>query len=502
MNASDAYAWLRANSQEKSILSSIGELLAWDQRTVIPTGGHAHRARQLALVAKLVHQRGSDPRIGELLAIVDGSALSASPSSPEAINIREWRRRYERARKVPERLIVELAEAAALGESAWEHARPNNDWASFAGHLTRLVQLKREVASALGYQHEPYDALLEDYEPGLTTQQIEALFGVLRPALVALLARIRGARRRPNPAVLRGRFPRSKQEALGREAARRIGYDFTRGRLDSSAHPFTMSAGPNDVRITTRYDQRYFPTAFFATLHEAGHALYEQGLPAEHAGTPIGEPASLGIHESQSRLWENLVGRSVSFWRYFLKRAQGHCAALAGVSLDEFVFAINGVEPSLIRVEADEVTYNLHIVLRFELELLLLRGDLTVADLPAAWDEKMRSLLGILPPDAASGVLQDVHWASGAFGYFPTYTVGNLAAAQFFKQAQRDLGDLDRLFAIGDFAPFLDWLRRHVHIHGGRFWPRDLLRHVTGEDLSPAGLIEHLGEKYTRLYKL
>jgi carboxypeptidase Taq len=398
--------------------------------------------------------------------------------------------------------VVELAEAAALGESAWEHARPNNDWASFAGHLTRLVHLKREQAEALGYQHEPYDALLEEYEPGLSTQQVEELFNVLRPALLNLLARIQGARRRPNPAVLRGRFPRTKQEALGREAATCIGYDFTRGRLDSSAHPFTMSAGPSDVRITTRYNERFFPTAFFATLHETGHALYEQGLPAEHWGTPAGEPVSLGIHESQSRLWENLVGRSASFWRYFLKRAQHHCTALAGARLQEFVLAINQVEPSLIRVEADEVTYNLHILLRFELELLLTRGDLTVADLPTAWDEKMRSLLGLLPPDVASGVLQDVHWSSGSIGYFPTYTVGNVAAAQFFKQAQRDLGDVDRLFAKGEFAPFLGWLRRNVHTHGGRFWPRDLLRQVTGEDLSPACLIEHLNEKYTHLYKL
>ncbi len=500
MTPEAAYQWLAQHSRETSYYESMGQLLGWDQRTQIPIKGHAHRHNQFAMLAKWMHSRATDPRVGEHLARVEGAELVRDPNSTAAVNVREWRRDYDRALKIPEDLAVALAKATAEGETAWEQARPDNDWAAFKPFLARIVSLKRQEAQALGYAGEPYDAHLDLFEPGETAAGLAPLLAHVREALVKILEAINASGRRPSSEVVRRQFPVADQERFGRLVAQRLGYDFDAGRLDPTAHPFSVEIGPGDVRITTRYDEHNFSQAFFSTLHEAGHALYGQGLPEEHWGTPRGAPVSLGIHESQSRLWENLVGRSLGFWRYFYPQAQEAFPALGEVPLEVFHGAVNEVRPSLIRTEADEVTYNLHILLRFELERPLMGGDLQVEDLPGAWNDRMAAYLGLTPPDNAQGVMQDVHWAAGLFGYFPTYTLGNLYAAQFAARAESDLGPLEEKFAAGDFAPLLTWLRAKIHSQGNRLWARPLVKEITGEDLTPRFLVAYLQRKFGALY--
>jgi len=352
----------------------------------------------------------------------------------------------------------------------------------------------------LGYAAEPYDAHLDDYEPGETAGGLAPVLEELRGALIRILAAVQESGRRPQGEVVRRRFPAAAQENFARLAAANIGYDFAGGRLDKTAHPFSTDIGPGDVRITTRFDERNFCQAFFGTLHETGHALYDQGLPADHWGTPRGETVSLGIHESQSRLWENLVGRSLGFWRFFYPKAREVFPVLQDIPLEVFHLAINEVRPSLIRTEADEVTYNLHILLRFELERALMNGDLEVEELPGAFNDKMQAYLGMTPPSPGQGVMQDVHWSAGLFGYFPTYTLGNLYAAQFYARAEADLGPLEEGFAAGDFAPLLTWLREKIHLQGNRLWARPLVKEVTGEGLEPRRLVGYLARKFGALY--
>jgi carboxypeptidase Taq len=498
----EAYHWLLQHSLETAHLHSIGHLLSWDQRTLLPPRGHDYRHSQFAVLARWIHERDTDPRVGEHLAGLEGSALVADPRAPAAVNVREWRRDYDRATKIPQDLAVALARAAAEGETAWERARPANDWETFKPYLARLVALKRQEAQALGYGQEPYDALLDDYEPGETAAGLAPIFAQLREGLVRLVDAIQGSSRRPDPGVLRGHYPRSDQERLARLAAELIGYDFAGGRLDPTAHPFSVTIGPGDVRITTRYDEHDFGMAFFSTLHETGHALYDQGLPPEHFGAPMGRAISLGIHESQSRLWENLVGRSYAFWQYFYPRAQEIFPALRGIGLEAFHFAVNQVRPDLIRTEADEVTYNLHILVRFELERALMRGDLEAADLPGAFNEKMQAYLGLTPPDYTQGVMQDVHWSAGHIGYFPTYSLGNIYAAQLRARAETDLGSLEEMFARGEFTLLLQWLREKIHLQGSRYRPRQLLAEATGTSLDPQYLINYLTRKFGGLYGL
>ncbi|NSW85924.1 MAG: carboxypeptidase M32 [Syntrophobacteraceae bacterium] len=500
MNPRKVYARLLERGREISQLESIRALLSWDQRTSIPPGGHAHRAAQLATIAELLSIRVADPEMGEMLNRMEESELLRDPLSPMAVNVREWRRMHDRAVKVPRRLSVELARASAEGEMAWQQARGRNDWASFLPYLERIVELKHEEAGFLGFEDEPYDALLNDHEPGQTVRNIEPVFRTLREALVELLDRTASSHRRPCHGILRRNFPLSAQESLARTVVSRLGYDFHSGRLDTTAHPFSVFIGPGDVRITTRYDETCFRMAFFSAIHEAGHALYDQGFPAQYWGQPMGRAPSIGLHESQALLWENLVCRSFGFWVHIYPEVSKHFPELNGFSPEEFYFAVNEVRPSLIRTEADEVTYNLHVLMRFEMELALMRQEIDVMDLPGVWDQKMKAYLGIVPPDLESGVMQDVHWAEGAIGYFPTYTLGNLYAAQFFAAARRDLGDLDELFTKGEFRLLLSWLREKVHSHGSRYRPRELLVAVTGEDLQPEYLVEHLDARYGALY--
>lgn len=496
----DAYHWLLRHSRETGNMESMAALLHWDQRTNIPPKGHEHRAEVLAQLAGMIHERQVDPHRGEALAFLEARSPSGDTLSDRAVNLREWRRDYDRMAKIPQKLAVELAKAAAEAETAWERARPVNDWAGFFPHLERLLGLRHEEAEAVGYDTEPYDALLDDYEPGERAASLEPLFASLRGPLRELLQRIQQAPRKPDASALEGDFPVEAQRAFALETAAALGYDLDAGRLDVSAHPFSTTIGPRDSRITTRFDPNHFSDGFFSVAHEAGHALYEQGLPKEQWGCPMGQPASFGVHESQSRLWENIVARSPAFWQHFYPKAQARFPRLRDVAQDDFVGAVNVVASGLIRTEADEVTYNLHVMLRFELELALFRGQLEARDLPEAWNGKMRDLLGLTPPDMASGVLQDVHWSAGLFGYFPTYTLGNLMAAQLYHAAEKELGVQDEAFARGEFTPLLAWLRKTVHAHGRRHHPRALVREVTGEELNPEYLLAFLNRKFARIY--
>ncbi|MDZ7618810.1 MAG: carboxypeptidase M32, partial [Patescibacteria group bacterium] len=417
--------------------------------------------------------------------------------------VRLLRRDRDKAVKLPTSLVEELSRTAVLGQQAWEAARRDSDFAAFLPMLEKTIELKRRQADALGFLDTPYDALLDEFEPEQCTAGIVGVLEELRRNLVPLVSELAGAARQPDRSILTRRVPVQVQEAFGREAAAAIGFDFARGRLDVTAHPFCTSLGPNDTRITTRYQEDFFPAAFFGILHEAGHGIYEQGLPVEHWGLPLGEAVSLGIHESQSRLWENMVGRSRAFWECFFPRAKQHFGqALDGVSLDAFHFAINEVRPSLIRVEADEATYNLHILIRFELEKSLLDGSLLAADLPLAWNERYREYLGVSPESDAMGVLQDVHWSAGLLGYFPTYSLGNLCAAQFLEEADLQLGGLDEQFARGEMAPLREWLHENVHRHGRRYSAAQLVERVTGRPLDSKALMDYLGRKLRPLYGL
>ncbi len=502
MTPQEAYERLSGRSRDTSYLDSTIKVLDWDQSTHIPRKGHGHRANQLSALARMKHGMITDPLIGEWLDLVEGSELTGDPLSPEAVNVREWRRLHDRAVKIPESLAVMLAAARAESQPVWEEARRRNDWSMFKPYLANMVFLKREQAEALGYEHEPYDALLDYYEHGETARHLETVFETLRTALTDLLKRIRESPRRVDASIRHRHFPITDQEEFAVEVAGRLGYDFEGGRLDVSVHPFTQGVGPGDVRITTRYREDSFGDGFFAVVHEAGHAMYHQGLPLEHWGTPLCMPVSLGINESQSRMWENFVAGSLPFWKHFYPRAQERFAALRDVALEDFYLSVNEVKPSFIRVEADEVTYNLHVLLRFELEVMLIRGDLEVDDLPEAWNGKMRRYLGITPAEYATGVLQDVHWAAGSIGYFPTYTLGNINAAQFFRQASQELGDMDALLENGEFGVLLGWLREKIHSQGSRYRPRDLMRSVTNGEMNPDYLIDYLEKKYGDLYQL
>jgi carboxypeptidase Taq len=497
------YEELRRFVHQTAVLQSVEALLGWDERCLLPAAAGDYRAEQMTLLTGLVHERQTDPRLGEWLDRLADSPLAADRDSESGITIRQLKRQYQKKTKLPKTLVEELARAAVLGQQIWQTARQHNDFASFAPLLEKTIKLKREQAQAVGYRECPYDALLDDYEPDELTSRVARVLGELRAELVPLVAAIGASPRKPRADVLHRRFPVEAQARFGREAAEQIGFDFTRGRIDVTAHPFCTAPGPHDCRITTRYEEGNFSCAFFGTLHEAGHGIYDQGLPASLFGLPPGEAVSMAIHESQSRLWENLVGRHRAFWMHFYPTAKREfAAALGDVSLDDFYFAINQVRPSLIRIEADEATYNLHILIRFELEQALINDALTVADLPTAWNEKYQEYLGIAPRDDADGVLQDIHWAAGLFGYFPTYALGNLYAAQFFAQAHSDLGDLPAEFALGRFQPLHDWLVAKIHQHGQRYTAAELVSRVTGEPLSHQPLIEHLHGKCAPLYGL
>ena len=497
MTSDQAYAELLQLTRNEAVLSSCVDLLQWDEEVCMPRGGGEHRAEQMALVAGLVHDRGTDPRYDELLSTVEASSLMSDAESAEAVNVRELRRDYERERRIPRRLVEESARVTALASQAWAEARRRDDFKSFAPWLDQVFALAREEADAVGYAGTRYDALLDDYEPGLTTDRLSTLFARLEADLVPLASALREI---PAPApmhVLAREFPLDRQRLFAEGVASALGFDLERGRLDLGNHPFCTSIGPGDIRIALRYFPRNFARGFFALLHETGHALYDQGIDAAHYGAPMGEAGSLGLHESQSRLWENLVGRSHGFWQHFYPqlRRTFH-EALHDVSVETFRLVINRVAPGLIRVQADEVTYDLHIMIRVELEQRLLAEDLRAIDLPGAWAELYRSRLGVAPKNDRTGCLQDGHWSEGLIGYFPTYTLGNMYAAQLFAAAERAVGPLDDAFAAGDFRTLRSWLGEHVHRHGRRYAAEALIERATGSAPDPSALIESLRRRY------
>jgi carboxypeptidase Taq len=499
-----AFGELTRLLREAELLGTCASVLGWDEQTYMPTGGAEHRANQLSLLAGLTHERKTSPRIGELLGELEQSGQLGDPDGDVAANVREARRTYDRLTKLPRRLVEEISHTTTLAQQAWVKAREHADFVQFLPWLEKMISLKREEAEAIGYgAGVPYDALLDEYEPGTTAAEVAAVFQPLREELVRLVAAIQASSRRAPVELLERFYPVTAQQVFAEGAAKRIGFDFQRGRIDRSPHPFCSGFGPGDCRLTTRYHDHHFSSAFFGVLHEAGHGIYEQGLLPEHFGLPTGQAVSLGIHESQSRLWENFVGRSRSFWQYFFPYAQqAFPAALKDVALDDFCFAVNDVRPSFIRVEADEATYGLHIMLRFELEQQLIAGDLKPADVPGAWNELFAKSFQLTPPNDAQGCLQDIHWSGGLLGYFPTYALGNLYAAQFFDSARKDLGDLSGQFALGAFEPLKRWLNEKIHRHGRRYPAARLVERVTGKPLSHEPFLRHLTAKYTELYGL
>jgi carboxypeptidase Taq len=467
-------------------LGAASELMDWDDETQVPLQGHEARGPLSATLAALRHRKLLDPELAEIL---DACADLAEEGSVLAAQVRKARHEVDRAVRVPEPLVKAISETRTAATQAWRGAREDKDFASLAPHLERLIALKREESAAIAGGDPPYDALIQEFEPGATEARLTPLFAELEKRLAPLVRAVRESGMTVDETPARGKYPADWQEAFSRQLATAVGFDFDRGRLDLSTHPFCMGLHPTDVR-----------PAVFGVLHETGHGLYEQGLPRKWDRTPLGTHVSLGVHESQSRLWENHVGRSRGFWRWALPRFRTAFPDAGTVELDALWKALHTVRPTLIRVEADEATYNLHILVRFELEKALFANDLEVSELPAAWDDLYEKLLGIRPKDPTEGVLQDIHWPQALFGYFPTYTLGNLAAAQLFEAAGEDLGDLEDAFSRGELSPLLDWMRERIHRHGARYPAPELIERATGRPLSADPLMRHLERNAAEVY--
>ena len=488
---------LRERMAELSDLGRVHSLMFWDLNTMMPPRGAGARADQSSTLELISHGRLTDPEVGRLLDALAPWADGEDPDSDAVRLLAAVRRDHEKAVRVPAALAAEMSHADALGQQAWQEARAASDFSRFRDALARHVELRHRYVECFEPAAHPYDVLLDDFEPGLTTAELRPLFAILRDALVDLVAgATAGGEQARNNGAFSGPFEVDDQRRAVMAVLEAAGFDPDSWRLDPAPHPFAQSLGPEDVRITTRYDLHDFGVAHFSALHEFGHGLYEAGIAPELARSPLGAPVSLGIHESQSRLWENVVGRSRPFCDWVLPTLREHLGpGLRGIDADGLYRAVNSVQRSLIRVNADETTYNLHIVLRFELELALIEGKLAVDDLPSAWNEGMRRLLGVEVPDDAQGVLQDVHWGAGLFGYFPTYTLGNLIAAQLWLQVEADLPGIEQQIGRGELAPLREWLGERIHRHGRKFPPRELLQRVTGESLRPEPFLDYLRAK-------
>ncbi|HSH03348.1 MAG TPA: carboxypeptidase M32 [Anaerolineae bacterium] len=499
----EKFALLEEKLKEVWDLSVVMELLGWDQEVNMPAGAGEARGAHLATLSKIHHERLTSAEMGELLAAAQAEVKGQRSDGYAPSLVRVGQRKFDQATKLPTELVMELTRLRSLAQSAWVKARNEDDYGLFQPWLEKLVDLVQQEAGYLGYEEHPYDALLDQYEPEMTTAEVAKLFAELRKELVPLVHEIQARADVVDNRILFGHFPEEAQSALGRKISGAVGFDYSHGRLDSSVHPFATSFTSHDVRLTTRYNEDYFGASFFGIMHETGHGLYEQGFDAQFHRTPLADGASLGIHESQSRLWENMVGRSRHFWRYALPLAQeAYPDSLSGVEFEAFYRAINQVTPSMIRVEADEVTYNLHIMLRFEIEQGLLTGDINPADLPDYWNSRMESYLGIRPKTNREGVLQDIHWAIGLFGYFPTYALGNLMAAQLYDCFLADHPDFPQEMEKGEFSTLLQWMREHVHRHGATYTPQVLMQKVTGEGVKVAPFMRYLRQKYSDIYGL
>jgi len=493
------------------ILNAIS-VLKWDARTQMPHGGAETRGSQLSTLSKVAQEHFISEKTRRLLDAAENELVGQSADSYEVRAVQQTCHAYDIIQRIPLDLVGEKAALEPVSEGVWAEAKTNNDFASFAPYLQKQLDLAKRQAEAVGYEDHPFDALVFEYEPSVTAKKLRVLFEALKGGLLPLLKRIVDSDKPFEHGLWDHEYPVNQQKAFGLEIAQRFGYDLNRGRLDIAPHPFEISFTRQDVRITTRYNANYFPMAFYGILHETGHALYEQGvdpaltrsaLTIDFLGKyPVGG-TSYGAHESQSRLWENQIGRSRAFWGVHFDRLREFFPdQLQNADPDLMYRAVNRVRPSLIRVEADEVTYNLHIMLRVEIELGLLDGSLRVADLPEIWNAKMQEYLGVTPPDDTHGVLQDIHWSGGGFGSFPGYTVGNVMSAQFLDAARRDVAGLDAALAQGDYAPLLGWLTDNIYRHGRAFSATELLERTTGGDVNVAPYLGYLEAKFSDIYGL
>jgi carboxypeptidase Taq len=487
----DKYENLKKALQDMAKYGSAVAVLDWDEQTYMPPAGREFRGEVKALITTDLHKRFTADEFVVLVKELYEPKNFDKLNADQKIVVRETWKDLEKALKIPPDFVEEFSRLSTQAFGAWVEARQKSDFKVFEPHLQKIVEMKKKEADLVGYKDSPYDALLDEYEPEMTSKKIDEVFGPLAKELSALIKKVAA---RAQPDLPKIKYPIERQKKLNDEVVGILGYDLNAGLIDQSAHPFTTGFHPTDVRITTRYDEEDFWVSLGSTIHEAGHAMYEQGLNPKDYGTPLGEAVSLGIHESQSRVWENQVGRSLEFCEFLLPLLKKHFTGIK-YNAKELHAWLNRVHPSFIRVESDETTYNLHIILRYEIERDLIEGKLPVAELPKAWNTKMKQYLGVNVPDDAHGVLQDVHWSYGSIGYFPTYSLGNIYAAQLFNKAKGDVPHLQAGFAKGDFKPFLNWLRRNVHHEGGRYYPEELIKRVTDEGLNSRYLLDYLKEK-------
>ena len=506
MSDSTPYANLIDHWKKLWTVQTSSSLLEWDQQVMMPSGGASYRGEQMATLASIIHEMKTDARVGEWLAECEADInLISDPASDAAANLREIRRDYDHATKLPADLVNEMARAQSAAFVAWEQAKTADDYAIFKPHLQTMIDLNRRQAECFGWAEdgEPWDALADLYEAGMTAKMVEGVFTPLREQLVPFIERLIDSGNDVPRVFDEVKVSPEQQMKFVRAVSESLGFGYDRGRLDTAAHPFCSGTHCHDVRLTTRFKDHLLTDALGSTIHETGHGMYEQNLPVDKIGTPVGQAVGLSIHESQSRLWENHVGRSLGFWRWIEPMLGNYFGdTFAKHTAEDGYAACNAVHRSLIRVEADEATYHLHILIRFELERLMLAGDLSADDVPEAWNARYREYLGVDVPSDAQGCMQDVHWSYGAMGYFPTYTMGSLYAAQFFAAAQKDLGDTEAMFAAGDFAPLKDWLTRKIYSVGHAYNSEDLCERVTGSTLSADAFMAHLRTKLEPLYGL
>lgn len=490
----------KALDEKISHLSSISGLLSWDQKVTAPRKGRAQFSKAYGLLQSEIFSLEVSKEMGDLLEELTSSGESFDEVTSARIRLRQ--QFYDRSKSIPQELYKEYAILCSDANNAWEEAREKNDYQIFLPFLSRIVEIKKQFVEFYGYDEHPYDALLDEFEPGLTVKVLDPLFADLREKSVALLKRIQESGHQTPVKIVEQNFSVDKQKEFNRFLLPLLGFDLDGGRLDETVHPFAQTVNTGDVRLTTRYLEDQVLSALFGTIHEAGHGIYEQQINSDFDGTVLAQGTSFGIHESQSRFLENMVGRSEAFWSHYLPSLQKYFPAqLDGVSVRDFYEAVNTVTPSFVRVEADELTYNLHIMLRYEIEKELFEGKIEVGDLPAIWNQKMEDYFGIVPPTDTLGVLQDVHWSFGGFGYFPSYSLGNLYAAQLLATMKKEL-DFEDLIANGDLKPIIAWLKDKIHIHGSLYTPNQLIVAVTGEELNSQYLVEYLETKYANIYQL
>jgi len=488
------YQKLLARMREVALVGSTGSMLSWDQETYMPPKAIDYRAEQLAFLSGWAHRQFTASDVGGWLEACEAHAFA--PNSVEAVNVREWRRQYDRQARLPVALVEAMERARVLGREAWVQARKASVFETFRPHLETILDLNRQMAEHWGYEDSPYDALLEEYEPGVRASALKPLFAELRREIMAILPGAVAWSESTPADLLQGEYPEAAQQAFNREVAAAFGFDFEAGRIDTTTHPFCTGLGPRDCRITTRYDEKDFTQSLYGVMHETGHGLYEQGLLEEHYGTPLGSAVSLGMHESQSRFWENHIGRHPTFWERWHEAACSHFPGLRRLTPDHIGRAVSRVTPSFIRVEADEVTYDLHIILRFEVEVKLVEGQLSARDVPAYWNENFREMFGLEVPNDRMGCLQDIHWSMGSLGYFPTYTLGNLNSAQLFAAMHKAEPDLEAQLRRGSYEALLHWLRSRVHHQGCRLRPPELMVFATGQTTQAEFHVRHLRRKF------